>query len=204
MRFWHQGHWAGAGGADPALLWHCDRSPGWISGAAGVAAQSLPAPGTSSLRPLPPQQDDAVRPRAGRAPAAPGRSHRAGWLGTCGCHLGECLGLRGLHGTDRDRGHRRRGCPPPHPAGPESLRAGATVAPDNLISWGPGPGIACPRGGHCGPVQEEAPTMMGIICHVCHSRTRALFCGHRPCSGDKPPALASPSPRDLSGHPAPP
>lgn len=81
MRFWHQGHWGGAGGADPALLWRCDRSPGWISGAAGVAVQSLPAPGTSSLRPLPPQQDGAVRPRAGRAPAAPGRSHRGGGWG---------------------------------------------------------------------------------------------------------------------------
>lgn len=80
----------------------------------------------------------------------------AGRLGTCGCHLGGCLGLRGLQGTDRGRGRWRQGCLPPRPAGPKSLQAGAAAGPDNLILRGPGLGIASPWGGPPDPEQEEA------------------------------------------------
>lgn len=79
-----------------------------------------------------------------------------GHVGTCGCHLGGRLGLWGLHGTDRGRGHRWQNCLPPHPAGPKSLQAGVTAGPDNLILWGPGPGIASPRVGPHDAEQEEA------------------------------------------------
>lgn len=45
-------------------------------------------------------------------------------------------------------------------------------------------------------------TMMGSICHVCHSWAQASSCGHWLGSGDKPLALAPPAPScgDPAGH----